>query len=349
LITTSGVHNLAGTEQVVVGAYSGSINSVPSTSTFTVYAPSGAPTGTTGVGYNDTVAITTWKDYSGTTTAFATGAGRLSAVSVDASLNVDTPLVSFDNELKLSSLNSNIAFDIGGTVKARITSSYFLASSGQDTSPNTSSTPDTTDSSGALINTGTGALSQYYADSTSTTYLYGLFSNVGGTRNRKVAFTANGDGYFDGGADLAAADYAEYFEWEDGNPDNEDRVGKSVVLVTGSIIRFANAQDPAADIIGIVSAKPAIVGDSAWNEWAGKYVKDAFGRKVNVNPNPGQVTWEVVPGFDESEVYIPRADRPEWSPIGLLGKLRVFKDEPKGSRWIKLRDINSDVEEWLVR
>jgi hypothetical protein len=32
-----------------------------------------------------------------------------------------------------------------------------------------------------------------------------------------------------------------------------------------------------------------------------------------------------------------------------MGKLRIRKDQPTGSRWIKMRDISDSVEEWLVR
>ena len=44
------------------------------------------------------------------------------------------------------------------------------------------------------------------------------------------------DGSFTGGAD-----YAEMFEWADGNSDNEDRRGFSVVLTGGNKIRKATA------------------------------------------------------------------------------------------------------------
>ncbi|XHE57044.1 hypothetical protein L0Z66_19950 (plasmid) [Phaeobacter sp. BS34] len=39
-----------------------------------------------------------------------------------------------------------------------------------------------------------------------------------------------GNGYCDGAWTGGGADYAEFFEWEDGNPDGEDRRGVSVVM-----------------------------------------------------------------------------------------------------------------------
>jgi len=55
------------------------------------------------------------------------------------------------------------------------------------------------------------------------------------------------------------------------------------------------------------------------------------------------------PEYDPSQEYTPRADRPEWDTVGLMGKLRVLKGQPVGARWIKMRDVSDEVEEWLVR
>ena len=73
------------------------------------------------------------------------------------------------------------------------------------------------------------------------------------------------------------------FEWADGNSDNEDRRGFSVVLTGGNKIRKATSDDAAADIIGIVSANPSVVGDTASMKWEGKYLKDDFGNYVLEN------------------------------------------------------------------
>ena len=95
----------------------------------------------------------------------------------------------------------------------------------------------------------------------------------------KIEFRANGNGYFDGGADLGNADYAEMFEWADGNPNAEDRRGYAVCL-DGEKIRFATSDDPAEDILGIVSAEPGVLGDAATLNWQGMHLKDEFGRKI---------------------------------------------------------------------
>jgi len=208
-------------------------------------------------------------------------------------------------------------------------------------------------------------------------------------------FIVRGDGvvFSDGGTTMSSpADYAEMFEWEDGNTDNEDRRGYSVTLV-GNKIR--KSVDGDSNIIGVISGNPAVLADNAWNYWADKYIRDEFNCHIweehNIieweevvdtdNGFPTSVTrayedWNIPedvvvpedavikthdddgkrfthrklnPDYDPNQSYIPREDRPEWSAVGLVGKLRLRKGQPVGDRWIKMRDISETVEEWLVR
>ena len=167
-------------------------------------------------------------------------------------------------------------------------------------------------------------------------------SNNGGDTEFKVRGDGqvSADGSFSGGG----ADYAEYFEWSDGNSSNEDRRGYSVVL-DGTKIRKATSDDAAASIIGIVSTRPVVVGDTAWNHWAGRWVRDDYGDVVRESDG----TKKQATDYDASRTYVPRENRVEWDAIGLMGKLRIRKGQPTGDRWLKLRVISSDVEEWLVR
>jgi len=188
-----------------------------------------------------------------------------------------------------------------------------------------------------------------------------------GKTNTILFDTFAGNGYWDGAADVGPADYAEYFEWDDGNTLDEDRVGYFVSLVSNTEkIEMSNN-----NVIGIVSAKPAIVGDSAFFGWQNRYVTDEWGRDLsdeydmyqiimsgNTNNatiyisengtvyseypnlgNPKGVLYEgsaddkifiekttvkrINPSYNPTQQYAPRKNRPEWSAIGLLGKLRV--------------------------
>tara|TARA_A100001391_G_scaffold506_1_gene968 strand:+ start:1844 stop:5134 length:3291 start_codon:yes stop_codon:yes gene_type:complete len=83
----------------------------------------------------------------------------------------------------------------------------------------------------------------------------------------------------DGSYASPATDYAEYFEWTDGNTNNADRRGITVVM-DGEKIRPATDSDNTSNIIGVVSALPAVVGGSAWSEWDLAHQKDAYGSWV---------------------------------------------------------------------
>jgi hypothetical protein len=213
---------------------------------------------------------------------------------------------------------------------------------------------------------------------------YSLFKALSGNlADVEFKLDGNGIGYSDGGWTTPASDYAEFFEWVDGNPNNEDRRGVSVVL-DGNRIREAIAGE---DPLGVISSRPSIVGDAATEHWKEKHLTDQFGSYIIETHNV--VSWkdedgkthsyedwnipaDVVvpddaviaasdengipfthrklnPDYDPNQSYISRADRPEWDVVGLLGKLRMHKGQVTGSRWIKMRDISDSVEEWLVR
>ena len=101
-------------------------------------------------------------------------------------------------------------------------------------------------------------------------------------------FRARGDGVItaDGSFTGGGADFAEFMEWEDGNPNNEDRTGMTVVIgkqkTTGNITPMIRLYEGPTDIIvGVVSASPTLVGGSDWNKWQGKHLKDNYGAYVH--------------------------------------------------------------------
>lgn len=98
----------------------------------------------------------------------------------------------------------------------------------------------------------------------------------GNTKKNGFRVAYDGNCYAATAMNSTGADYAECFEWADGNPDNEDRIG-FMTAFEGDKIRFANENDP-VEIIGVVSALPAVVGDNYADEWCGKYLKDKYGR-----------------------------------------------------------------------
>lgn len=103
---------------------------------------------------------------------------------------------------------------------------------------------------------------------------YNQLDSITWNTGKAFRVTKQGATYANGAYSSTGADYAEFFEWEDGNPNDEDRVGYFVTL-NADKINVANAID---DILGIVSSNPAIIGDNHDMQWNSKYLMDAFGR-----------------------------------------------------------------------
>lgn len=183
-----------------------------------------------------------------------------------------------------------------------------------------------------------------YDNNNSSPYAH-IVGNGTSNTSRSNAYTLDwqGNGTFAGTVSSSTgADYAEYFEWKDGNPNNEDRVGYIVTLDGDKIVK-ANTGD---DVLGICSGTAMVLGDSAeWN-WSKRYLTDDFGRIIYEDydveheeikaENTGKVIKEAWtehihapkqnPEYDTTKAYIKRADRPEWQIVGMMGKIYVRDD-----------------------
>ncbi|MBT8152757.1 hypothetical protein KMP13_02360 [Epibacterium ulvae] len=191
----------------------------------------------------------------------------------------------------------------------------------------------------------------------------------------------NGDLAMDGNVSSGGADYAEFFEWADGNPEGDDRRGVSVVLVEDKIRPAEEGEVP----FGVISANPSVVGDADIDRWMYKYLRDDFGSPILEDYEI--VEWEATDGetgevehyqfvadalpdgtavpedakrtvakrrvlnpeWGPNREYTPRRDRAEWDCAGLMGKLRLRKGQPVAPGWIKMKDVSETVEMWLVK
>ena len=186
----------------------------------------------------------------------------------------------------------------------------------------------------------------------------GTFNNTTGTAfvigngtsntSRSNAFSVQYNGIVKAKSTITAsttADYAEFFEWKDGNSENEDRVGHFVTLDNDKILI---ATDPDQYILGIVSGEPFVLGNGDCDTWNGMYLKDEFNRTIyepapkmeldeetgeykQVLDEDGNPIYEgtrpkINPDYDPSRTYISRFDRKEWAPVGMLGVLSVIQD-----------------------
>ena len=176
----------------------------------------------------------------------------------------------------------------------------------------------------------------------------GMLSPTTGDLTKSNAFSVMFDGTVKAKSTITAsttADYAEFFEWLDENPDSEDRVGYFVTM-DGDKIRIANSDDEY--ILGVVSGEPFVLGNGDCDTWNGMFLRDEFRRTIyepapkieKILDDEGNPTGEfkeiegtyegirpkLNPEYDHTKTYISRFDRPEWSPVGMLGVLAVRHD-----------------------
>ena len=221
--------------------------------------------------------------------------------------------------------------------------------------------------------------------------LAGWYSGDGGNsafQDREFAFRGDGQGYADGTWNNNGADYAEFFESATGQ---SIPVGSTVVLENNKV-RLATESDNPADVIGVVRPKEPskasmVVGNTAWNKWANKYLTDDFDRYIMEDHDvvewtdaegkqhsyeshniaegitvPTDATikthddkgvkfqhYKLNPAWDPNAEYVNRENRDEWLIIGLIGQVKVLKGQTMGDRWKKMRDVSASVEEWYIR
>lgn len=162
-----------------------------------------------------------------------------------------------------------------------------------------------------------------------------------GAKSNAVRIGYNGKLWCKQAYSSTGADYAELFEWADGNIDNEDRRGY-FVTIDGKKIRKAESGDY---ILGIISGNPSVIGNTDM-EWYGQFMRDEFGTFIketyketvkepsvdedgNVTEEEREVDVEfyrVNPDYDPDAPYTFRLDRPEWDAVGMLGVLPVCDD-----------------------
>jgi hypothetical protein len=287
-------------------------------------------------------------------------------------------------------------FEINGTERARITSGgYFKASNSGSYNSSTSSIHEFNQSANDRV-LEVKATNASYADrvitsiatrsATNAYVLFSAYSNNGSDEEFRLA--GDGNAFADGTWSNNGADYAEFFESANGQALT---LGATVVL-DGNKVREATAQDPASAIIGVVRPKEPskasmVIGNTAWNKWANKYLTDDFDRYIMEDHDvvewideegkqhsyeshnipegitaPADATrkthdnngnkfqhYKLNPAWDKDAEYVNRENRPEWNIIGLVGQVKVLKGQPTNDRWIKMRDVSETVEEWFIR
>ena len=187
-----------------------------------------------------------------------------------------------------------------------------------------------------------------------------------GTSNasRSNAFRVDSAGnvYGAGATYNSGADYAEYFESLSGD---SIPYGTVVELLDDKIKVCVDSNNA----MGVISSNPTLIGNNEGgtaDEWVGKYEKDEWGKYImedysydviDYMTESGETIYKTITeqtpklsqNFDPNLQYIPRSQRSEWNVVGLVGQVRVLKNQQIPSRWIKMKDINNDIALYLIR
>ncbi|MEE1085830.1 MAG: peptidase G2 autoproteolytic cleavage domain-containing protein [Schaedlerella sp.] len=171
---------------------------------------------------------------------------------------------------------------------------------------------------------------------TGTAFVIG--NGTSDAKSNAFRVTYEGQPYAKMALTTTGCDYAEFFEWIDGNLEKEDRRGY-FVTTDGEKIKKA---EPGDYILGITSALPSVIGNGD-ECWKGRYILDKFGdfiveeaemEVLELDRETGEYAkvtkmikkWKENPEYNPEEQYIHRKERPEWSTVGMLGVIAVRDD-----------------------
>jgi hypothetical protein len=169
-----------------------------------------------------------------------------------------------------------------------------------------------------------------------------LHMSSGNGNDLEFKFTGEGNASADGSFSGGGADYAEYFEWKDGNSSSEDRVGISVKLDGDKIVASSDS-DNASDIIGVISANPAVTGDSANLKWNNKYLTDDYGRYLKEEYTTTE--WTEVKtnsGVKQEKHHVYETDKIP-SDVTVPSDAKVISEDDKGAKLTR-RKLNPDYD-----
>ena len=213
-----------------------------------------------------------------------------------------------DNEIK----SSNSFIGAGSNLIANYMQGVFGKYNVEKEGPANS---NSTDGSAFIIGIGTG----------SSARSNGFRVSYDGKCYGKAAFVSSGAGV------------AEYYEWEDGNPNYEDRRGHFLTRV-GNKVRIATPNDEY--IFGVVDPNPFVVGAAHSENWKNMYLKDVFGCLLteivdveetvdedgNVIPAHSETHFIINPEYDSEREYLSRDKRDEFISVTSKGNVIMIDD-----------------------
>ena len=213
-----------------------------------------------------------------------------------------------DNEIKSSNSFIGAGYNLIANYMQGVFGKYNVEKEGPTNS-------NSTDGSAFIIGIGTG----------SSTRSNGFRVSYDGKCYGKAAFVSSGAGV------------AEYYEWEDGNPNYEDRRGHFLTRV-GNKVRIATPNDEY--IFGVVDPNPFVVGAAHSENWKNMYLKDVFGCLLteivdveetvdedgNVIPAHSETHFIINPEYDSEREYLSRDKRDEFISVTSKGNVIMIDD-----------------------
>ncbi len=177
--------------------------------------------------------------------------------------------------------------------------------------------------------------------------------------------------------------YAELFEWADLNSKNENRYGFTVSLDATGKLQIADGNDT---VIGVVVKHAAVVGNAGWNAWKNKYKVGDDGNPVatktkvvewvddvgilhsyyvkSLDPTftlpENAIIYETMDDGNDIEVtpfytqynteqeYTQRLKR-GWTRVAMIGSVVMYKGQYVNDKWLKIADVNDELEHWILR
>jgi len=159
-----------------------------------------------------------------------------------------------------------------------------------------------------------------------------------GFTDLEFKFSGDGNGTCDGSWTGGGADYAEYFECTNKNSFN---IGDTVIIENGLIVKANSGDTP----IGVIRTKDSVgfIGNNPLND-PEKYKKNSYGKREKDNNGSKVLNSSYV-----EVLFVLYKDRNDKILVGLLGQIPITKNEIINPNWVFIREIDSNVNLYLVK
>lgn len=198
-----------------------------------------------------------------------------------------------------------------------------------------------------------------------------------GSESRRFVVLGSGVGEFAGAVNSGLGDdYAEMYEWEDGNPEieediiiNDDNEENNIEIgplnkIESELIKLKKDRHgivvtfrEGTNKIKVCEEHEIPIGVSKPNEssgftcgsspleWKNRFLKDEWGKNIKTDDN----LYIQNPLYDPKIIYIPRRERREWANVGLVGICPILNGQIIPKHWIRMNQLNDNLTNYFVK